>query len=76
MAAFETTSVVTSRADQSNIVQRFLSTSERFLFTPPVAGLVHLRARTQPLGVRHDGDGFLAPALRGIQPGTPARVAT
>jgi len=34
MAAFKTTSVVTPVAHQPGIVQRFLLTSERYLFNP------------------------------------------
>ncbi len=35
MAAFKTTSVVTPRAHQPNLVQRFLLTSERYLLNQP-----------------------------------------
>ncbi|CDS49849.1 hypothetical protein [Polaromonas sp. CG9_12] len=42
MAAFKTTSVVLSRADQPNIVHRFLSTSERFLFNPAEVASVRI----------------------------------
>lgn len=35
MAAIKTTSVVTPQADQPHIVQRFLLTSARFLFSSP-----------------------------------------
>ena len=44
MAALKTTLVVIARADQPAIVQRFLSTSERFLFssTAPVAAQLSL----------------------------------
>ena len=34
MAAFNTTSVVTSQAQQPSIVQRFILTSERYLLKP------------------------------------------
>ena len=37
MAALKTTFVVIARADQPAIVQRFLSISERFLFSPAAA---------------------------------------
>jgi hypothetical protein len=36
MAGFQTTTVVISGADMPHIVQRFLLTSERYLFNPPV----------------------------------------
>jgi hypothetical protein len=46
MVAFATTSVVISRADQPAIVQRFLSTSERFLFNS--AAGVSARVQSHP----------------------------
>ena len=47
MAAFTTTSVVLSRADQPIIVQRFLSTSERFLISPATAVSVCIKSHPQ-----------------------------
>ncbi len=46
MAALNTTSVVIPRADQPSIVQRFLSTSGRFLFNP--AACVSARVWVHP----------------------------
>ena len=47
MAALNTTSVVIPRTDQPNIVQRFLSTSERFLFNPAAAVSARLSPHPQ-----------------------------
>ena len=75
MAAFETTSVAIPRANQPDITQRFLLTSERYFFNPPETILVRVLARTQASTVLQSGDSFRLPALRCIQPATPARAA-
>ena len=75
MAAFETTPVASFRADQPTIVQRFIATSERFLFHPPAAPLVRIRAPLVCAGALHD-DGrsrLLSPCSS--QAGTQQRTA-
>lgn len=76
MAAFETTSVANPRANEPDITQRFLLTSERYLFNPPQAVSVRVLVHSQASTVLHGGDRFRLPALRCIQPATPARAAT
>ena len=75
MAAFETTPVAFSRADPPTIVQRFLKTSERFLFHPPAAALVQLRAPLRCAGILHDEGSFCPPSPCGSQAGKQARAA-
>ena len=75
MAAFETTPVAFSRADQPIIVQRFLETSERFLFHPHAAALVELRAPLRCAGVLHDESSICPPSTCKSQPGEQARAA-
>jgi len=76
MAAFETTSVSITRANQPDITQRFLLTSERYLFNPPEIILICVLARTQAFTVLQSGDSLRLPARRYSQPATPARAAT
>ncbi len=75
MAAFETTSVAIPRADQPTIIQRFLTTSERFLFHPPAAALIRVRAPFRCAGVLHDEGRFCLPSTRGSQPSEQERAA-
>ena len=75
MAAFETTPVAFSRADPPTIVQRFLATSECFLFHPPAAALVQVRAPLRCAGVLHDEGSFFWPSPCGSQPGEQTRAA-
>jgi len=75
MAAFETTPVAIFRADPSTIVQRFLATSERFLFHTPAATLVLVRAPFRCAGVFHEDGSFCWPSLRCSQPGEQGRAA-
>ena len=58
MAAFKTTSVAILRADQPTIVQRLIATSERFLFHPPAASLLLIRAHARDPVVLHDDARF------------------
>ncbi|MBG6072570.1 hypothetical protein IWX87_002334 [Polaromonas sp. CG_9.7] len=75
MAAFETTPVTIFRADPPTIVQRFLATSERFLFYPPADALVQVRAPLRCAGVLHDEGSFCWPSPRCSQPGEQTRAA-
>jgi hypothetical protein len=75
MAAFETTPVAIPRADQPTIVQRFLVTSERYLFHPPAAALVLVRAHIRGTGVLHDHGRLCLPLPRGSQTGAQGRAA-
>ena len=75
MAAFETTSVAIARADQPTIVQRFIATSERFLFHPPSAPLVRVQAPFRCVVVLHDDARFCLPSPRGGQAGAQGRAA-
>ena len=78
MAAFETTPVAIFRADfradPPTTLQRFLATSERFLFHPPAAR-VQLRAPLRCAGVLHDEGLCCRPSPRCCQPGEQTRAA-
>ena len=74
MAAFETTPVASFRADQPTIVQRFIATSERFLFHPPAAPLVRIRAPLVCAGALHDDGWSCVLSLRGSQADTQKRI--
>ena len=75
MAAFETTPVALPRAEQPTIVQRFMATSERFLFHPPTVALVWVRAPFCCADVLHDEDSFCLPSPCYSQPGEQERAA-
>jgi hypothetical protein len=75
MAAFETTPVAIPRADQPTIIQRFLSTSERFLFHPPAAASGRVRAHVRGPSALHDDGLLCSPSPRGIQTGAQRRAA-
>lgn len=75
MAALETTPVAIPRAEQPTIVQRFIATSERFLFHPPAAALVRVRAPFRCAGVLHDEGSFCLPSPCYSQPGEQERAA-
>ena len=75
MAAFKTTPVVFPRADQPSIVQRFIVTSERFLFHPPVASSVRGRALFRCSVTLHDEGSFCLPSPRGNQADAQGRTA-
>ncbi len=64
MAAFKTTPVAIPQADQPTIVQRFLSTSERFLFHPAAAGSVQVRAHVRGPGLPYDNGRHSLPLPR------------
>ena len=74
MAAFETTPVAFFRADQPTIVQRFIATSERFLFHPPAASLVRVRAPFVCAGALHDDGWSCLLSLRGRQADKQKRI--
>lgn len=75
MAAFKTTSVAILRADQPTIVQRFIATSERFLFHPPATASVLIRAHARDPVVLHDDARFCSPSPRGSQAGAQRSAA-
>ena len=75
MAAFETTSVAIPRVDQPTIVQRFIATSERFLFHPPAVSLVRVQAPFRCAVVLHDDGRSCLPSPRGSQAGAQGRAA-
>ena len=74
MAAFETTPVASFRADQPTIVQRFIATSERFLFHPPAASLVRIRAPFVCAVALYDDGWSCVLSLRGSQADTQKRI--
>ena len=76
MAAFKTTPVAFPQADQPRIVQRFIATSERFLFHPPIASLVRVRAPFRCGVALHDEGRSCLPSPRGSQAGVQGRTAT
>ena len=75
MAAFETTSVAIPRADQPTIIQRFLATSERFLFHPQAAASVPISAHVRGPVVLHDDGRHCLSSPRGSQTGAQGRAA-
>ena len=75
MAAFETTPVASFRADQPTIVQRFIATSERFLFYPPAASVVRIRTPFRCGIALHDDGRSRLLSPRGSQAGTQQRTA-
>ena len=75
MAAFKTTPVVISWADQPSIVQRFIATSKRFLFHPPAASSVQVRAPSRCGVTLHDDGRSCLPSLRASQSDAQGRTA-
>ena len=74
MAAFETTPVAFPRADPPSIVQRFLATSERFLFHPPTATSMLVSEAFRCVGIHHDQGRYCLPAPCCSQPGGHGRA--
>ena len=75
MAAFKTTPVALPPADQPTIVQRFIATSERFLFHPPAASSVRIRTPFRCAGALHDDGWSCLPSLRASQSDAQGRTA-